>query len=237
MKSNMEYKFKVFIDGNWYYDDEEFERNIELSDTEVATIKELICKHYYELFFDDIDVLTPDLMMVLQEGPDDLYQKFYDTIYPHVFFELFLRDEEFEPNPGDEDREWDEDEDVDYLMETYGDGYDFDSAYIVYIPDEMMPPKSPLSKRMSDREILRYIRETSRLREEIYNHIADEHDIYISEQDTLYEVIEEKLTAMIKKAIKNNAESTLSQVNFDPFANIDLKELTNIIYKEFQEKN
>ena len=42
---------------------------------------------------------------------------------------------------------------------------------------------------------------------------------------------------MIKKAIKNNAESTLSQESFDPFAGVDLEELTNIIYKEFQEKN
>lgn len=85
----MEYKFKVFIDSNWYYKDEEFEKNIELSDTEVATIKNLISKHYYELFFDSTDVYTPDLMLILQEGPDDLYQKFYDAIYPHVFFELF----------------------------------------------------------------------------------------------------------------------------------------------------
>lgn len=121
-------------------------------------------------------------------------------------------------------------------METYGDGYDFDSAYIVYIPDEMMPPKSTLSKGMSDKEILRYIRATSSLRENIYDEITALHDVFTYERSILYEVIEEKMTTMIKKALNDNAESTLSQVNFDPFAGVDLEELTNIIYKEFQEK-
>ena len=119
-------------------------------------------------------------------------------------------------------------------MEKYGDGCNFEDAYIVYIPDDMMPPKSPLSKRMSNKEILRYIREQNSMREDIFNDITFHHDIY--EHDTLYEIIDEKLTTIIKKAIHENTESTLSQENFNPFADVSLEELSNVIYGEFKEK-
>ena len=133
----MEYAFKVWIDGNYYEEDEEFEEGIELSDSEVSTIKELINKYK--------DDLSCGLMPILYEGSEELYKKFYDAIFPHVFFELFQRDPCFEPEPDDENRIWDED-DVEYLMDKYGDNYDFDDAYIVYIPDELMPPKKPLNE-------------------------------------------------------------------------------------------
>lgn len=35
----MKHTFKIQIDGNYYYDEEEFEREIKLSETEYATIK------------------------------------------------------------------------------------------------------------------------------------------------------------------------------------------------------
>ncbi len=104
----MEYKFKIWIDGNYYYEDEEFEKVIDLSDREVATIKKLISEYF--------DEFTPGLMPILEEGSKELYQKFHDAVFPHVFFELFKRDPCFEPEPGDEGREWNEDKDVNYLM-------------------------------------------------------------------------------------------------------------------------
>ena len=124
------YEFKVWIDGNYYYEDEEIEAEIMLSDDEVETIKRLV-KEY------DSD-LSCGLMPILKEGDAHLYNKFFSEIYPPVFYELFQRDEMFEPIPGDEGKEWEE-EDVIYLMETYGDGYCFDDAYICYIPEDMMP--------------------------------------------------------------------------------------------------
>ena len=134
------YEFKVWIDGNYYYEDEEIEAEIMLSDDEVETIKKLV-KEY------DSD-LSCGLMPILKEGDAHLYIKFFSEIYPPVFYELFQRDEMFEPIPGDEGKEWEE-EDVIYLMETYGDGYCFDDAYKCYIPEDMMPSKMTLTKLMS----------------------------------------------------------------------------------------
>lgn len=134
------YEFKVWIDGNYYYEDEEIEAEIMLSDDEVETIKKLV-KEY------DSD-LSCGLMPILKEGDAHLYNKFFSEIYPPVFYELFQRDEMFEPIPGDEGKEWEE-EDVIYLMETYGDGYCFDDAYKCYIPEDMMPSKMTLTKGMS----------------------------------------------------------------------------------------
>ena len=134
------YEFKVWIDGNYYYEDEEFEAEIMFSDDEVETIKKLV-KEY------DSD-LSCGLMPILKEGDAHLYNKFFSEIYPHVFYELFQRDEMFEPIPGDEGKKWEE-EDVIYLMETYGDGYCFDDAYKCYIPEDMMPSKMTLTKGMA----------------------------------------------------------------------------------------
>ena len=134
------YEFKVWIDGNYYYEDEEIEAEIMLSDDEVETIKKLV-KEY------DSD-LSCGLMPILKEGDAHLYNKFFSEIYPPVFYELFQRDEMFEPIPGDEGKEWEE-EDVIYLMETYGDGYCFDDAYKCYIPEDMMPSKMTLTKGMA----------------------------------------------------------------------------------------
>ena len=134
------YEFKVWIDGNYYYEDEEIEAEIMLSDDEVETIKKLV-KEY------DSD-LSCGLMPILKEGDAHLYNKFFSEIYPPVFYELFQRDEMFEPIPGDEGKKWEE-EDVIYLMETYGDGYYFDDAYKCYIPEDMMPSKMTLTKEMA----------------------------------------------------------------------------------------
>ena len=134
------YEFKVWIDGNYYYEDEEIEAEIMLSDDEVETIKKLVREY-------DSD-LSCGLMPILKEGDAHLYNKFFSEIYPPVFYELFQRDEMFEPIPGDEGKKWEE-EDVIYLMETYGDGYCFDDAYICYIPEDMMPPKMTLTKGMA----------------------------------------------------------------------------------------
>ena len=134
------YEFKVWIDGNYYYEDEEIEAEIMLTDDEVETIKRLVIEY-------DSD-LSCGLMPILKEGDAHLYNKFFSEIYPPVFYELFQRDEMFEPIPGDEGKKWEE-EDVIYLMETYGDGYYFDDAYKCYIPEDMMPSKMTLTKEMA----------------------------------------------------------------------------------------
>ena len=140
----MEYSFKVWIDGNYYYEDEEYEREIDLSEEEYDTIKNLV-KEYD-------DDLSRGLMPILKAGSTELYKRFYRAIFPEVFLELFSRDDMFEPKPGDEDRTWDVD-DFDYLMETYGYHYDFDDAYIVSIPDEINETKKKHNRNKEDYEI------------------------------------------------------------------------------------
>lgn len=224
----MEYTFKIWIDGNYYYEDEEYEVEIELSDSEVTTIKKLV--NEYD------GALSNGLMPILEESSDELFEKFYAAIFPHVFFVLFERDPCFEPVPGDEDKTWDEDEDVEYLMETYGDGYCFDDAYKVYIPDEMMPPKIHLSKGMSKDDILNYIRRWNNMREDIFDEICFSHDISNSSHDTLYELIEKRLLTMAGKAIEQNDEATLAKDDYDPFKGEIATLLAEEIYDEFQKE-
>ena len=224
----MEYTFKVWVDGNYYYEDEEYEVEIELTDEEHETLKKIV-KEY------DGD-LSRGLMPILEKSNDDLYQLFYDRIFPDVFFTLFLRDDMFEPKPGDEGKSWDIN-DVDYLMETYGDNYCFDEAYQVYIPDEMMPPKMKLTKGMSDEDLLTYIRRWNSMREEVFDCIISDHSIPISWHDTLYEIIEKRLVEIAKKNIDEWDEDYLSRDGSDPFRQIFTDKLADEIYGEFQKAN
>ena len=222
------YEFKVWIDGNYYYEDEEIEAEIMLSDDEVETIKRLVREY-------DSD-LSCGLMPILKEGDAHLYNKFFSEIYPPVFYELFQRDEMFEPIPGDEGKKWEE-EDVIYLMETYGDGYCFDDAYICYIPEDMIPPKMTLTKGMSKDEMLKYIRKWSSMRNDIYDNITCYHDIPVSEQDHYNEVIENRLLSILTKSIEENDESSLASEDFDPFEDIFPTMIANEIYEECQNNN
>ena len=222
----MEYTFKVWIDGNYYYEDEEYEVEIELTDKEHETLKKTVKEYNGDL--------SRGLMPILENSDDNLYHIFYDKIFPDVFYTLFQRDPCFEPVPGDEDKSWDI-SDVDYLMKTYGDNYCFDDAYIVYIPDEMMPPKIKLAKGMSDEDLLTYIRRWNSTREDVFDWIISRHNIPISLHDTLYEAIEKRLLEIAKKNIEEWDEEYLSRVDHDPFCQIFTDKFADGIYKEFQE--
>lgn len=221
----MKHKFNVWIDGNYYYEDEEYEVEIELSDEEFETLKNIVRKYAGDL--------SQGLMPILEKSDDNLYQIFYDEIFPNVFYTLFQRDPCFDPVPGDEGKSWDI-SDVDYLMGTYGDNYCFDDAYIVYIPEEMMPPKIKLAKGMSDEDLLTYIRRWNNMREDVFDWIISSHDIPISLQDTLYEVIEKRLIEIAKKIINEWDEKYLSKDDSDPFRQIFTDKLADEIYKEYE---
>ncbi len=222
----MEHKFKVWIDGNYYYEDEEYEVEIELSEADMETIRKIVKEYDGNL--------SRGLMRVLKNSSKDLYQLFYDKIFPDVFLELFSRDDMFEPEPGDEHRHWDE-SDFDYLIKTYGDNYDFDEAYIVYIPDEMMPPKIKLSKGMAKEDILTYIRKWNSTREDVFDWIISEHDIPNQMHDTLYGIIEKHLLAIAEKDIEDLEEGAFALDNYDPFAQLFIDKLADEIYKEYEE--
>ena len=122
-------------------------------------------------------------------------------------------------------------------METYGDGYCFDDAYICYIPEDMMPPKMTLTKGMSKDEMLKYIRKWSSMRNDIYDNITCYHDIPVSEQDHYNEVIENRLLSILTKSIEENDESSLASEDFDPFEDIVPTMIANEIYEECQNNN
>lgn len=173
-------------------------------------------------------------MPILKACSKELYQRFYDIIFPDVFYTLFLRDPCFEPLPQDEDKSWTYD-DVHYLMETYGKNYYFDEAYQVYIPDEMMPPKILLSKGMSKEDLLKYIRQWNSMREEIFDWITTRHDISNDLHDSLYEFIEKHLLDIAEQVIAETDEDLLSSC--DPFCQIFTDVIADKIYKEFQKVN
>ena len=209
----MEYHFKVWVDGNYYYEDEEYEKEIDLSEEEYDTIRTLV-KEYD-------DDLSRGLMPILKAGSTELYKRFYRAIFPEVFLELFSRDDMFEPEPGDEDRTWDE-EDFDYLMKTYGEHYDFDEAYICYIPEDMMPPRMHLTKGMSEGDIVKYIRRWNSMRNDLYEDlcVTMHHDISTADQGAYLKLIEKRLIDIAEKAIEQNDEATLAKDDFNPFADI-----------------
>ena len=195
----MEYTFKVWVDGNYYYKDEEYEVEIELTDEEHETLKKIV-KEY------DGD-LSRGLMPILEDSDDNLFQLFYDEIFPNVFFTLFQRDPCFEPNPGDE------------------------------IPDDIMPPKMQLTKGMSDDDLLKYIRRWDSTREDVFDWIISNHDISISWQDTLYEFIEKRLLEIAKKDIEECDEEFISRDDYEPFRQFFTDKLADEIYGEFQKTN
>ena len=61
----MEYTFKVWVDGNYYYKDEEYEVEIELTDEEHETLKKIV-KEY------DGD-LSRGLMPILEDSDDNIF--------------------------------------------------------------------------------------------------------------------------------------------------------------------
>lgn len=149
-------KFTLWIDGCYYDEDEEYEVEVDLSEEEIASIRKMVNEYEGDL--------SRGLMPVLKSCSKELYQKFYDVVYPDVFYSVFKGDDCFEPLPQDEDKSWTF-EDVNYLMATYGDHYDCDEAYQVFIPDDMMQPKIQLSKGMSKEDLLKYIRQWNSMRE------------------------------------------------------------------------
>jgi len=227
----MKYKFKVWIDGNYYYENEEYEREIDLSEEEYDTIKNLV-KEY------DGD-LSLGLMPILETGSSELYQKFYRAIFPEVFLEMFSRDEMFEPEPGDENKSWDVD-DFDYLMETYGCGYNFDDVYIVSIPDEIYETKKKHKRNKKDYEIQgividKYGEETITINLSLYDDelerikaiinsgdYIDLRDVVEEEFPELYETIDSQLRDAAYELYERDYMESIAESDGDESGDIEL---------------
>lgn len=152
---------------------------------------------------------------------------------------MFQRDPCFEPEPGDEDEIWDEDEDVEYLMETYGDGYDFDDSFVVYIPDEMMPQKPTLTKSMTNEDLQKYLNKWyHNIQEFIFDIIRlGEHAFSNELEGDLKIIINDKLLSYLKQTIKDNNDEVIAKAGFEPFTDDIQKKIANEAFDELKEKN
>lgn len=127
--------FTILVYGGYYQDDIEFNVSIPLSDDEVFAIQCLV--NCYNGSLNE----STDLMPILKAGAPELHQRFFDAIYPRVFFELFELDRvdpDLGLNPIDWGRQWDFDRDIDYMLATYGDAVDLSDAFICRIPDQFI---------------------------------------------------------------------------------------------------
>lgn len=142
----MKYTFelKVFLT----YSDKELEVELDLSDEEVAEIKQLVAdylenKEEPEEEEDDEGgfVQEDDLLTILDDGGSELFDKFWDKIYPIVYKECLIDGIE----NGDEER-LEEIEDAELselsykkLHRLYGDcmELDHDSCCLVKIPEAL----------------------------------------------------------------------------------------------------
>lgn len=78
-------------------------------------------------------------MPILKAGAPELHKRFFDAIYPRVFFELFDIDSvDLSLCPADRGRQWDFNRDIDYMLATYGDAVDVSDAFVCRIPDQFI---------------------------------------------------------------------------------------------------
>lgn len=127
----MLYKFKVTVFLT--YKDKEIEVEIDLSDKEVIRIKELVATSVANRneSADEDDNVPLDLLQILEDNDEKLFDKFWDVIMPPVFVELLID----AMNNFGNDMRLEEDNFKDYrkasfeeLYDMYGDSIDMDHS-------------------------------------------------------------------------------------------------------------
>ena len=146
----MKYKFQVMVALT--YVDKDIEVEIDLSDDEVARIKELVaadCEGHEEAEEaevadeEDYGYEPPqDLLQILEDNDPDLFDKFWDEIFPPVFVECLIDGFENgleEKHEDDHFRNYRK-ADFDELYDMYGDAMelDHDTTCICRVPEEFM---------------------------------------------------------------------------------------------------
>ena len=118
----MKYKFQVMVALT--YNDKDIEVEVELSDEEVARIKNLVAKDSEMRSKEEVDedayVPPQDLLQILEENDSELFDKFWDVIMPPVFVELLS---DVMANHGSDMRH-DDDEFDDYHEADFNELYD-----------------------------------------------------------------------------------------------------------------
>ena len=87
---DMDYKFEVMVALT--YSDKDIEVEVPLSDKEVARIKQLITENIDTEEPEDEEAYVPptDLLQILEDNDEELFDKFWDIIMPPVFVEFLI---------------------------------------------------------------------------------------------------------------------------------------------------
>ena len=140
----MKYKFNVMVALT--YSDKDIEVEVELSDKEVARIKELVAASTAtDNEPNDRDDYVPEksLLYILEENDSELFDKFWDVIMPPVFVEMLING--FANGYIEKDAKDDFDDyhkaDFDELYAMYGDEIELEhsSCCICKVPGKWLP--------------------------------------------------------------------------------------------------
>ena len=132
MSNTKKYKFQVMVALT--YEDKDIEVEVDLSNEEVTKIKELVSKSIElqkGLFGDDEFTYERDLLMILESGASELFDKFWwDTIYPRVFIKMLVNGIEngYIEKYDEDDFDYDNEDDFDDIQDMYSDDIDLECS-------------------------------------------------------------------------------------------------------------
>ena len=137
----MKYKFQVMVALT--YEDKDIEVEVDLSDSEVARIKKLVASSAStneEPEDEEAYVPPMDLLQILEDNDEELFDKFWDVIMPPVFVEMLINGFDngyIERHDGDDFYDYHE-ADFGELCAMYGDDIELEhSSYcICRIPED-----------------------------------------------------------------------------------------------------
>ena len=137
----MKYKFQVMVALT--YKDKDIEVEVDLSDDEVSRIKKLVAystSTNEEPVDEDAYVPETDLLQILEDNDEELFDKFWDVIMPPVFVEMLINgfDNGYIERHDDDDFYDFHEADFDELYAMYGDDIvlEHSSCCICKIPED-----------------------------------------------------------------------------------------------------
>ena len=137
----MKYNFQVMVALT--YEDKDIEVEVDLSDDEVSRIKKLVASSAStneEPEDEEAYVPPTDLLQILEDNDEELFDKFWDVIMPPIFIEMLINgfdNGHIEQHDDDEFFDYYE-ADFDEVYDMYGDDIELEhsSCCICRIPEE-----------------------------------------------------------------------------------------------------
>ena len=140
----MKYKFDVMVALT--YEDKDIEVEIDLSDEEVAKIKQYVTESAASAVEKNEEDYSPkpSLLLILEEKDKELFNKFWwDVIYPRVFIMMLVKGikngyiEKYE----EDDFDYKNEDDFDDICDMYSDDIELEhsSCCICRIPEDWLP--------------------------------------------------------------------------------------------------